>query len=196
MSRPLLSRKDAKVAGLKRYFTGKPCKYGHITERSAWGICVECNRARAAARRAAYSVENREKVLSYLAAWREANPDARRAHYARNGEAARTLANKWRVANPKKRCAQEARRRARKRNQLCTCCTPEGVLAVYKACPPGHEVDHKIPIAVGGLHCVHNLQILSETDHLKKTSEDRRNIAAVKRVWRYIGQSRISRIAA
>src|ERR1035438_1005723 len=45
----LISRKDARIKGLKRYFTGKECKNGHLAERyvsssSETGVCVECNR--------------------------------------------------------------------------------------------------------------------------------------------------------
>jgi len=41
----LVSRKFALENGLPRYFTGKPCKHGHVCERIAsnW-VCVECNR--------------------------------------------------------------------------------------------------------------------------------------------------------
>ena len=31
---PLISRADAKARGLKRYFTGIPCKHGHVSERN------------------------------------------------------------------------------------------------------------------------------------------------------------------
>lgn len=41
----IILRKDAKVEGLKRYYTGKPCKHGHIDERTvSSGRCVECDR--------------------------------------------------------------------------------------------------------------------------------------------------------
>ena len=30
---PIISRQDAKAKGLIRYFTGKPCKHGHVAER-------------------------------------------------------------------------------------------------------------------------------------------------------------------
>ena len=37
--------KEAKKLGLKRYFTGKPCKYGHVSERfTSARKCIECNR--------------------------------------------------------------------------------------------------------------------------------------------------------
>ncbi len=40
-------RRDAIRAGRSRYFTGKPCKKGHITEREVTsGHCVECRNAR------------------------------------------------------------------------------------------------------------------------------------------------------
>ena len=43
----IISCKDAKKYGLKHYFTGKPCKNGHICERtSADCRCVQCNRDR------------------------------------------------------------------------------------------------------------------------------------------------------
>lgn len=40
----VISRKEAKALNLKRYFTGKPCKNGHIAVRYTEGNCVECNR--------------------------------------------------------------------------------------------------------------------------------------------------------
>jgi hypothetical protein len=44
----IISRAEAKALGLKSFFTGKPCKHGHVAERyvSSRG-CVECDRARA-----------------------------------------------------------------------------------------------------------------------------------------------------
>ena len=40
----IISRKEAKERGLKRYFTGKPCKHGHIAERGVLSGCLECHR--------------------------------------------------------------------------------------------------------------------------------------------------------
>lgn len=46
----VLSRNDARARGMKRYFTGKPCKHGHVRERQVSdGNCVECALARARA---------------------------------------------------------------------------------------------------------------------------------------------------
>ena len=47
----IIRRKDAKAAGLLHYFTGKPCKHGHVDLREVVnGGCKECGRKRAADR--------------------------------------------------------------------------------------------------------------------------------------------------
>lgn len=39
----IVTRQEAKSFGLIRYFTGEPCKYGHISERNTCnGICLVC----------------------------------------------------------------------------------------------------------------------------------------------------------
>jgi hypothetical protein len=39
----IIARKEALAKGLKRFFTGKPCKRGHVVERRVdTGDCVEC----------------------------------------------------------------------------------------------------------------------------------------------------------
>ena len=39
----IITRKEAKAKGLKRYFTGKPCKNGHLSEKCVIGYsCVMC----------------------------------------------------------------------------------------------------------------------------------------------------------
>jgi hypothetical protein len=43
------SRKEAKAVGAKKYFTGLPCKYGHVAPRNLHGACTECNLLRAKA---------------------------------------------------------------------------------------------------------------------------------------------------
>ena len=41
------NRHQAQALGLERYSTGKPCKYGHHSERyAATGICIQCARNR------------------------------------------------------------------------------------------------------------------------------------------------------
>ena len=64
-------RKTAKRLGLTKYFTGKPCKSGHVTERrTASGACVTCENKwkkdkdpeKERARKRRWYDENREKA--------------------------------------------------------------------------------------------------------------------------------------
>src|SRR5210317_2149737 len=41
----VITRKQALEQGLTRYFTGKPCKSGHLCERLVNGGCAECRAA-------------------------------------------------------------------------------------------------------------------------------------------------------
>jgi 5-methylcytosine-specific restriction endonuclease McrA len=53
----IVTRAEAKAAGLKQYFTGKPCKHGHVATRyTVKGTCSECL-----------------KITTHV--WRTANPD-------------------------------------------------------------------------------------------------------------------------
>lgn len=84
----VISRKEARARGLTRYFTGKPCKHGHVSERfSRNGVCVEC------------MPESRRK-------WREANSskvrEGRRKWKQDNPERVNELAREWRAANSEK----------------------------------------------------------------------------------------------
>lgn len=86
-----ISYQDALAKGLSIYFTGKPCKYGHVSDRYVKGCrCAECARAesrsrikewtaknpeRYAAYQEKYRAENSEKIKAQQKAWREANAD-------------------------------------------------------------------------------------------------------------------------
>jgi len=44
---PLVSRGYSKQNGYPRFYEGKPCRYGHMSERyTKSGACVECSRIR------------------------------------------------------------------------------------------------------------------------------------------------------
>ena len=36
------TRAEAKQLGAKKYFTGQPCKHGHVVPRYVKGVCVQC----------------------------------------------------------------------------------------------------------------------------------------------------------
>jgi hypothetical protein len=101
-SRNIISRDEAKALDLKRFFTGKPCKRGHIAERSVHsGRCLECGRARSAkwkaanqkrVREAAWRAENKEKIAAYERQW-----------YAKNRDKILSKRAAWRAANKSRR---------------------------------------------------------------------------------------------
>jgi hypothetical protein len=85
----IIGRDEARALGLKRYFTGKPCKHGHVAERVVSSPdCVECRRGRVRGWRAA----NPEKV-------REGDRERARKSRAADPERTRKNARTWRAAN-------------------------------------------------------------------------------------------------
>jgi hypothetical protein len=58
MKTAIITRKEAKEAGLTRYFTGKPCIHGHVAPRLVSNkTCIECDRLRKQAKRAKASAK-------------------------------------------------------------------------------------------------------------------------------------------
>jgi 5-methylcytosine-specific restriction endonuclease McrA len=127
-----ISRKDAKAAGLKYYFTGKPCKRGHIDQRfvcSFW--CKSCGREKASESYRSLNADERKAIYrrkkDYLNRWKESNrervlglnksyrnvrklthPEYFKQHYAKNREKRKSQASEWYHANTEK--ALQARR--------------------------------------------------------------------------------------
>ena len=76
----IIARKDALTQGLTHYFTGKPCKRGHLAMRYAsTKSCVECS----AAHNAAFLAANPGKSTEYSQRWQVKNPDKVKATEAR-----------------------------------------------------------------------------------------------------------------
>jgi hypothetical protein len=83
-----ISRKDALRLGLARYFTGKPCKHGHIAERYLPnGECLDCTPARVARWQKSRKGKNYQWQYHHTPVWQEyqreydrARPRARPAH--------------------------------------------------------------------------------------------------------------------
>lgn len=76
-------RFEAKQQNLKRYFTGMPCKHGHISERlTSDGKCIECrkiylkaNAEEISLSQKSYRQKNIEKVLLIESNYRENNQE-------------------------------------------------------------------------------------------------------------------------
>lgn len=114
----VISRAEAKARGLGFFFTGRPCKRGHIAPRRAsCGVCLHCARENDAA----WRLKHPDKVSAVKAAWARANADrlkqeaaeryrankpsvqAKMAEYykANSGRIRKRVAD-WRQANPER----------------------------------------------------------------------------------------------
>jgi len=90
-----------------------------------------------------------------------------------NPDRMRRLERERNQRNAAERRAQKAKRRARRRAALCSCCTAQQFTNFYGiAALVGNQVDHVVPLADGGAHCIKNLQMLSVPDHAAKTAAE------------------------
>lgn len=100
--------KEAKLLGSKHFFTGKPCKGGHVSIRDVHSNCAECHRLHALAsyhKNPEPAIQRANRRVYALRADdlegynRRATALARRCR-AENPEVGRRAAKKWRAANP------------------------------------------------------------------------------------------------
>ena len=80
---PIVTRAEAKATGLPRFYVGKPCKRGHLSQRrTSDGCCMECGYQQ----RMAWKDANRAKVNALERARHVRNPGYFKRHYAANAE--------------------------------------------------------------------------------------------------------------
>jgi 5-methylcytosine-specific restriction endonuclease McrA len=184
------NRADAKATGAKYYFTGEPCKHGHVALRKTKGACVECLKIE--------WQEGNEKRADYFRTYNdsEAGKAAKQRYYEANKElvvlkalsrpnAQRRLYRKsWKVNNPSEVKASTNDRRRRHKNATPKWLTKEqkaqirqtylDALTTSKVTKVHYVVDHIIPIrgeSVCGLHVPWNLQIMTQEENLKKSNK-------------------------
>ncbi|EMW4938015.1 hypothetical protein ACOB6L_004606 [Salmonella enterica subsp. enterica serovar Typhimurium] len=161
------SRKEAIAAGVSYYFTGKPCKHGHVCNRHIKMGCIEC--AKIAQKN--YRDYNNEKWKDKNARWREANrqkiADKDAEYRVINSERRRALRLKYKVA-------KRARTPKFYESEFDAMVLGEAIdLARRRTHDTGFnwEVDHMLPLRgknVSGLHCAHNIQVIPATLNRKK----------------------------
>ena len=167
----VLSREAARVAGLKRYFTGEPCKRGHIAERyvSGAGYCVECHRGyfkkwygdhpehfatKARRRRAAKPQEYKDNYDRWLSENYERKLTHNRNYRARRADAG-------------EHTSEEASALLDNQGHLCANPYCRANLRVVEK-----QLDHIIALARRGSNRIENLQWLCEPCNRRKYSLD------------------------
>ncbi|MBB3017682.1 hypothetical protein FHR70_000722 [Microvirga lupini] len=185
----VVSRAEAREQGLKRYFTGAPCKRGHIDERfTASTRCVSCNAIICAGWKAGnkdlkdeldreYRSNNRERQKKNSSDWYSRNRDLTieraRQHAQKSPEAQAKKKREWKFRNPDSSTFHSALRRARKSaampawfGELDEFVWDEAAeLAILRraATDISWAADHMIPLACKkacGLHVWNNCQVI------------------------------------
>ena len=179
------TRKEAQATGATHYFTGIPCKHGHIAPRETKGNCTEC-------RKVEWQASNDKRKLSPKS---EASKAAGKRYYRRNTELVKAKAmarpaekqrqykKKYKKANPELYKALVNSRRRRLKDCTPACQTAEdrraireiyaAALRIKKITGINYEVDHQIPILcdnVCGLHVPWNLEIMTESQNQAKSN--------------------------
>lgn len=183
----IISRKDAQEVGLKYYYTGKPCKHGHVVERRVNDCnCMECRK-----------ILKKQYYEKYPEKSRYGTPEnkqkQKRRYYKKHKESiseynAQYVKNKlktdpnYRKRNDKKYRDNHPERSAKRKAQKIQA-TPKWyedkqVNILYLKRNELSElwdmilhVDHIVPLQgenVCGLHCWDNLQILEASLNISK----------------------------
>lgn len=192
----IILKKEAIALGLKKYFTGKPCKHGHISERYvAGGDCICCHKiyAQSVAKKQnkycrEWRVINAEKVKKHYEKTRDEKLSNNRVFYSNNKELFAEkrkkwkddnpgrmsfLFQRWRLKNKKIMSAHIANYRSIKRQAMPLWADKNKIMDIYKNKPIGMAVDHIVPLrgrTVCGLHVENNLQYLTTEENSRKSN--------------------------
>lgn len=197
----IISRAEARAVGLTRYFTGRPCKRGHVATRGVKGkACAECDRERIRRSVAdhpekwkAYSARyhlkhgprrnqaskkwrsaNKEKHWELTKSWRKQNPDRVRAirkRYRANNP--ETVSANRRSVKARRRIAEKNAGSFKKSDIDNIFKMQKGKCAYCRASiKKCYEVDHIVPISRGGSNRPANLQLCCPPCNGRKAAAD------------------------
>lgn len=185
----VITHKAAKELGLKHYFTGKPCRRGHVSRRKISSRnCCDCDlehsrgNPKKLAYMAKYSAENREKENARARQWYAENKKRHqagcKAYYEENKDSVSAMNESWRKSNKEKVRAYSRARKARVRAAEGTWTAPDierlmieqrgACVYCMVALDASYHVDHIMPLYLGGSNWPENLQLLCKTCNLSK----------------------------
>jgi hypothetical protein len=184
------TRQEAKATGAKYYFTGEPCKHGHVAPRKTKGACVECLKVEwkeAAEKRVDYFREynKREDVKNKKNEWYEANKEqVIQAAATRPLEVKRVYQKAWKERNTVWVRADTKSRRRKHRLATPIWLTRQQkseirqlyqiAITMTKTTGEQYVVDHIVPLrseVVCGLHVPWNLRVIPRQENLLKSNK-------------------------
>lgn len=182
----IITKQEAKINGYKRFFSGEPCKKGHVSERlTSSGECVSCKRDREhqkytndPSHHKQHYLKNRERLLQQQKINDEARHDDKIEYGRRWRVEHREYAAKYRQDRADLYRYHAACRRATKLQATPKWAELDQIKALYiqaetisRETHIPHEVDHYIPLKhhlVCGLHCIANLRIITKDENREK----------------------------
>ena len=184
------TRAEAKATGATHYFTGEPCKHGHIAPRKTKGACIECLKVewvRAAETRADYfrAYNKREDIKDRKNEWYQENRETVINNAAtRPAHVLREYRNAWKANNKTQVLADNKVRRRKHREATPSWLTRKQKseirqlyqIAITMTQTTGEQyvVDHIVPLRsdyVCGLHVPWNLRVITQEENLKKSNK-------------------------
>lgn len=167
-TKKIITMTQAKQLGLKQYYTGKPCKYGHVVKRYvASRLCSICamNKVKK------FQKENPEKILPSMRA-------SQKKYYNERRDRIKEARKAWKKRNPHVMTAEAAKRKAAKLKAIPKWADMKKIKEIYndarkktKETGIQHHVDHIFPLrgkTSCGLHVENNLQILTAKENIAK----------------------------
>lgn len=193
----IISKSEAIRRGLNYYFTGKPCKYGHIARRLLSSPhCTDCKlekrkryyRNNVVVEREKsrnYHYANREKALAYMREWQQHNRETvnkrNRDYRVTRREKFNELNRLWRIENHAYILYRNALRKKHIKQATPSWSNFDQIREIYaeavektKTSGTQHHVDHIVPLRgknVCGLHVENNLQVIPAMENLMKSNK-------------------------
>ena len=184
------TRKEAQQKGATHYFTGEPCKQGHIALRKTKGACVEClaiEWTAAAKTRAAYFVayNKREEVKDSKHDWYLANKEqVVQLAKTRPSSDKKLYQSRWKAKNSiwVKADTKARRRKHRQATPHWLTRKQKGeirqlyqiAITMSRTTGEPYVVDHIVPLRgedVCGLHVPWNLRVVTREENLRKSNK-------------------------